>query len=50
VSRSTDQRVADILRAVDRCQRYFGVDADTVRDVVEAHLPPLAEVLREHLV
>ncbi|MCI1747638.1 MAG: nucleotidyltransferase domain-containing protein [Acidipropionibacterium sp.] len=32
VSRSIDQRVADILRAVDRCQRYIGVDADTVRD------------------
>ncbi|MHA3723922.1 HepT-like ribonuclease domain-containing protein [Leucobacter sp. HY1910] len=26
--------------------QYFGVDADTVRDVVETYLPPLASVLR----
>jgi uncharacterized protein with HEPN domain len=106
VSRGTEQRIADILQAIERCQRYvdaldsddqdlvdmaenavernlqiigeaanhlpaniteahpeiawpqirgfrnilvhqyFGVDVATVRDVVEAHLPPLAEVLR----
>lgn len=28
---------------------YFGVDVDIVRDVVESHLPPLAEALRGHL-
>lgn len=28
--------------------QYFGVDVDVVRDVVETHLPPLAEVLRGH--
>lgn len=27
---------------------YFGVDVDIVRDVVETHLPPLAEALRGH--
>ncbi|MGB3696380.1 MAG: HepT-like ribonuclease domain-containing protein [Gordonia sp. (in: high G+C Gram-positive bacteria)] len=26
--------------------QYFGVDVDIVRDVVETHLPPLAEALR----
>lgn len=26
--------------------QYFGVDVDVVRDVVETHLPPLAEALR----
>lgn len=106
MSRSADQRIDDILRAIDRCGRYlgalddtdptlvemaedaiernlqiigeaanhlppefvdahpgipwpqirgfrnilvheyFGVDVATVRDVVEAHLPPLAEALR----
>ncbi len=105
MSRSADQRIGDILRAIDRCGRYlgalddtdptlvemaedaiernlqiigeaanhlppefvdahpgipwpqirgfrnilvheyFGVDVATVRDVVEAHLPPLAEAL-----
>lgn len=105
MSRSADQRIDDILRAIDRCGRYlgalddtdptlvemaedaiernlqiigeaashlpreivdahpgiprpqirgfrnilvhdyFGVDVATVRDVVEAHLPPLAEAL-----
>lgn len=29
--------------------QYFGVDVDVVRDVVETHLPPLAEALRSHL-
>ncbi len=28
---------------------YVGVDVDIVRDVVETHLPPLAEALRGHL-
>lgn len=28
--------------------QYFGVDVDVVRDVVETHLPPLAEALRSH--
>lgn len=28
--------------------QYFGVDVAVVRDVVEMHLPPLAEVLQEH--
>lgn len=107
MSRSTDQRIADILQAIDRCQRYvlvfsrgddtdivdmakdaiernlqiigeaakhlpveltdlhpeiswpqirgfrnilvhqyFGVDIDILRDVIETHLPPLAEALR----
>ena len=106
MSRGTEQRIADILRAIERCRRYidaldshdqdlvdmaedavernlqiigeavnhlpvditdahpeiawpqirgfrniivhqyFGVDAATVRDVVETHLPPLADALR----
>ena len=29
--------------------QYFGVDVDVVRDVVDAHLPPLAEALRDHV-
>lgn len=29
--------------------QYFGVDVDVVRDVVETHLPPLAEALRSHI-
>ena len=29
--------------------QYFGVDIDVVRDVVETHLPPLAEALRRHI-
>lgn len=29
--------------------QYFGVDADVVRDVVETHLPPLADALRGYL-
>ncbi|GAA1351713.1 DUF86 domain-containing protein [Falsarthrobacter nasiphocae] len=29
--------------------QYFGVDADVVRDVVETHLPPLADALRGHV-
>lgn len=29
--------------------QYFGVDVDVVRDVVDAHLPPLAEALRSHV-
>jgi len=109
VSRSTEQRIADILHAIDRCQRYvdtlnsedpglidmaedavernlqiigeaanhlpaeltdahpeiawpqirgfrnilvhqyFGIDVATVRDVIETHLPPLAEALRGHI-
>ena len=28
--------------------RYFGVDVATVRDVIQTHLPPLAEALRRH--
>ncbi|WP_353808243.1 HepT-like ribonuclease domain-containing protein [Agromyces sp. SYSU T00194] len=28
--------------------RYFGVDVDTVRDVVESYLPSLEASLREH--
>lgn len=28
--------------------QYFGVDIEVVRDVVETHLPPLAEVLEQH--
>lgn len=28
--------------------QYFGVDPEVVRDVVEAHLPPLAHALRIH--
>lgn len=30
--------------------QYFGVDLEVVRDVVETHLPPLAEALRAHVV
>ncbi|UYN84439.1 MAG: DUF86 domain-containing protein [Microcella sp.] len=108
MSRSTEQRIADILEAIGRCQRYvdalssdnsdlvdmaedavernlqiigeaakhlpadltdahpeiawpqirgfrnilvhqyFGVDTDTVRDVVKTYLPPLAAALRSH--
>ncbi|WMY77862.1 HepT-like ribonuclease domain-containing protein [Citricoccus sp. I39-566] len=29
--------------------QYFGVDVEVVRDVVETHLPPLAEALRSHV-
>lgn len=29
--------------------QYFGVDVDVVRDVVDTHLPPLAEALRRHV-
>ena len=107
MSRSAEQRVADILEAIERCQRYlgfldgddpslvnmaedaiernlqiigeaanhlpaeftstrpeiawpqirgfrnilvhqyFGVELDTVRDVIQAHLPALAAVLRD---
>jgi len=28
--------------------QYFGVDVDTVRDVIRTHLPPLAAALRNH--
>jgi uncharacterized protein with HEPN domain len=110
VRRDAEQRIADILEAVDRCQRYvavsvadgdaelaamakdaiernlqivgeavnhlpheitelypeipwpqirgfrnilvhqyFGVDVSVVQDVVEMHLPLLAEVLRRHI-
>lgn len=28
--------------------QYFGVDIDVVRDVVEVHLPPLADVLQQN--
>lgn len=108
MSRDSAQRIADVLEAIERCQRYapalsgdaalaemaedaiernlqiigeavnhlpegitgahpevpwpqirgfrnilvhkyFGVDADVVRDVVETHLPPLADALRDHL-
>ncbi len=30
--------------------QYFGVDVDVVRDVVEDHLPPLADALRGHII
>lgn len=109
MSRNTEQRLADILQAIDRCRRYvdtlngddlglidmaedavernlqiigeaanhlppeiidahpeipwpqirgfrnilvhqyFGVDVATIRDVVEMHLPPLAEALQGHI-
>ncbi|WP_062301942.1 HepT-like ribonuclease domain-containing protein [Demequina subtropica] len=29
--------------------QYFGVDLDVIRDVVENHLPPLADALRQHV-
>lgn len=29
--------------------QYFGVDVEIVRDVVQVHLPPLAEVLRAYV-
>lgn len=29
--------------------RYFGVEVDVIRDVVENYLPPLADTLRQHL-
>ncbi|GAB3298587.1 DUF86 domain-containing protein [Epidermidibacterium keratini] len=29
--------------------QYFGVDSNVVRDVVDAHLPPLAEALQNHV-
>jgi uncharacterized protein with HEPN domain len=105
VSRSTEERIADILQAIERCERYvdtlssedptlvdmaedavernlqivgeaakhlpagitdahpeiawpqirgfrnilvhryFGVDSDTVRDVIQTHLPALASAL-----
>lgn len=108
MSRSTEQRIADILQSINRCQRYisaldsedpdlvsmaddavernlqiigeavnhlpaeimkahpeiawpqirgfrnilvhqyFGVDTDTVQDVVQTYLPTLAAALREH--
>ncbi|WP_277050291.1 HepT-like ribonuclease domain-containing protein [Ruania albidiflava] len=28
--------------------QYFGVDVEVVRDVVQIHLPPLADALRGH--
>src|SRR5699024_1850594 len=28
--------------------QYFGVDVEIVRDVVQTHLPPLADALRGH--
>jgi len=30
-------------------QTHFVVDVDVVRDVVDTHLPPLAEALRSHV-
>lgn len=109
MSRSAEQRIVDILEAIDRCRRYirvfddtddadlvdmsgdaiernlqiigeaakhlspqitdahpeiawpqirgfrnilvhqyFGVDVEVVREVVEIHLPPLAEALQQH--
>ncbi|WP_407651096.1 HepT-like ribonuclease domain-containing protein [Arthrobacter polaris] len=36
VSRRTEQRMVDIL-----VHQHFGVDVDKVRDVIQAHLPPL---------
>ena len=29
--------------------RYFGVDIDVIRDVVENYLPPLADAVRQHI-
>lgn len=29
--------------------RYFGVDTDVVRDVIESYLPPLAHAIYQHL-
>jgi uncharacterized protein with HEPN domain len=29
--------------------QYFGVDVQTIREVIEKHLSPLGAVLREHL-
>ena len=29
--------------------QYFGVDGDVVRDVVDTHLPSLAQALRRHI-
>ncbi len=29
--------------------QYFGVDVAIVRDVIESHLPPLAEALQGHI-
>ncbi|MFD4422821.1 DUF86 domain-containing protein [Agromyces sp. NPDC058484] len=29
--------------------QYFGVDVDTVRDVIESHLPALETALRAHV-
>lgn len=109
MSRGAEQRIADILHSIERCQRfvhaldsddptladmaedavernlqiigeaanhlpagitdahpeiawpqirgfrnilvhqYFGVDSDTVRDVIHTYLPPLAAVLRIHI-
>jgi len=39
MSRSSDQRIADILD---------GIDVATVRDVIDTHLPPLRDALRGH--
>lgn len=46
MSRDPARRIADVNILV---HEYFGVDVDIVRDVVETHLPPLAEALRGHL-
>jgi uncharacterized protein with HEPN domain len=53
VSRSTDQRVADILQAIDRCRRYvdaFVSDdknlADMAEDAVERNLQIIGEAAK----
>ncbi|CAN5590239.1 hypothetical protein BH10ACT5_BH10ACT5_19990 [soil metagenome] len=38
---ATDSRVPEHSR-----YQYFGVDVDTVRDVIETHLPALEAALR----
>ena len=50
MSRGADQRIADILRAIDRCRRYVtaldSVDADLVdmaEDAVERNLQIIGE-------
>ncbi|WP_427868982.1 HepT-like ribonuclease domain-containing protein [Leucobacter luti] len=59
MSRNIEQRIADILQAPEIAwpqirgfrnilvHRYFGVDVDIVRDVIQMHLPVLAACLRQ---
>ncbi|MDX2026776.1 DUF86 domain-containing protein [Microcella sp.] len=53
MSRSTDQRIADILEAIERCQRYvdvLGSDdrvlADMAEDAVERNLQIIGEAAK----